>query len=81
VDIQLAQLRQATKEAMSLRGRKNLLAGSSISSSAEAAVIRGDAVRRVEPVSCDFELSLFDHNTDIENSRPETGPRNWPLQP
>ena len=30
----------------------------------------------VEPVSCGFEPSLFDHNTDIENSRPETGPRN-----
>jgi hypothetical protein len=32
---------------MSLRGRNNLLAGSSISSSAEAAVIRGDAAKKI----------------------------------
>jgi hypothetical protein len=46
VDIQLARLRQPTKEAMSLRGRKNLPADSSISSSAEAPVIRGEAAAR-----------------------------------
>ena len=26
---------------------------------------------KVEPVLCEFEPSLFDQNTDIENSRPE----------
>ena len=34
-------------------------------------------LRHVEPVSCDFEPSLWRHNTDIENWRPETGVRNW----
>ena len=32
----------------------------------------------LEPVSCEFEPSLFDQNTDIENLRPETGARNRP---
>src|SRR5205823_4921327 len=32
--------------------------------------------RKVEPVSCEFEPSLWHQNTDIENSRPETGARN-----
>src|SRR5437773_10775232 len=34
-------------------------------------------LRHVEPVSCDFEPSLWLHGTDIENWRPETGARNW----
>jgi hypothetical protein len=40
---------------MSLRGRKNLLAGSSISFSAEAAVIRGDAGPKVDALSASFD--------------------------
>jgi hypothetical protein len=30
----------------------------------------------IEPVSTDFEPSLWHHNADIENWRPETGARN-----
>src|SRR5262245_792641 len=31
---------------------------------------------KIEPVSCEFELSLSPENTDIENSRSETGALN-----
>ena len=33
--------------------------------------------RRCEPLSCHFEPSLSPRNTDIENSRPETGGTNF----
>ncbi len=41
--------------------------------------VRVFEVRRIyEPVSCEFEPSLFDQNLDIEHSRTETGTRHWP---
>src|SRR5262245_24073433 len=32
----------------------------------------------IQPFSCEFEPSLWNQDTDIENRRPETGARNQP---